>query len=427
MYIKRVELQELKGFKLLDFRFYKKRDSDSYAGWNVITGENASGKTAFLKALAMSIVGPDVLRALQPSLDGWIRKGKRRSEIAVEIVSDNDVDRFAKGKPYQLPFWSELVLSSASDQPDIAAGNARRKGKKGPINGPWHEKTAGWFAAGYGPFRRLYGASPDAQRVMSGPQRVARFSTMFREDATLGECEIWLKDLSHKALEKRKKAEQTLEQVLSLLGDDFLRNGMTIARVNSDGLWLSDAKNRTFPLRDMSEGYRAALAMMLDLCRHMSDAFEGCDLVEKTKEGRIIVPHAGVVLIDEIDAHLHPTWQQKIGFWLRDKFPNVQFIVTTHSPMVCQAASEMGIYSLPSPASDEQPIRLSKEDYFRIVRGKPDEILRSDAFRMERTRSELAVINRRRYAELQAKKRRFHLSNAELNEERQLRLFSDEG
>lgn len=51
----------------------------------------------------------------------------------------------------------------------------------------------------------------------------------------------------------------------------------------------------------------------------------------------------GVVLIDEVDAHLHPTWQTRIGQWFTKYFPNIQFIVTTHSPLVCRAC-EKGRY-----------------------------------------------------------------------------------
>ena len=47
----------------------------------------------------------------------------------------------------------------------------------------------------------------------------------------------------------------------------------------------------------------------------------------------------GVVLIDEVDAHLHPTWQRRIGLWFREHFPKLQFIVSTHSPLICQAAT----------------------------------------------------------------------------------------
>jgi len=83
-----------------------------------------------------------------------------------------------------------------------------------------------------------------------------------------------------------------------------------------------------------------------------------------------------VVLIDEIDAHLHPEWQREIGFWLRRHFPNIQFFVTTHSPIICQAADPNGLFVLPEPGSEQEPHALSDEDYRKIIASRPDTILR---------------------------------------------------
>lgn len=176
LYIKRVTLKDLKGLRSLDFSF--ERSDGHYEGWTVITGDNGAGKTALLRAVALAIVGPDVARALQPSLAGWIRKGADRAEIAVEIIPQ-DEDRFAGGgRRYKDSFWSELdLLKNGGPEVSLApAAHHRHPRKKGPVNGPWTENTPGWFAAGYGPFRRLYGASPEAQRLMVGPNRTTRRS-----------------------------------------------------------------------------------------------------------------------------------------------------------------------------------------------------------------------------------------------------------
>ena len=82
---------------------------------------------------------------------------------------------------------------------------------------------------------------------------------MFREDATLGECELWLVDLRHKELEAKPREAKILQQVLKLLNDDFLKEGMTVERVDSEGLWIKDARGVVLPLKEMSEGYRASL------------------------------------------------------------------------------------------------------------------------------------------------------------------------
>jgi hypothetical protein len=424
MYIKRVVLENLRGFRLLDFDF--ERPDGRYSGWAVITGDNAAGKTAFLKAIALALVGTDTARALQPSLQGWIRRGSREAVIAVEIMA-GDADKFAQGRRYEHPFWSELKLSDDPGPEVTLTVGDRYKGKgKGPKHGPWAENPTGWYSVGYGPFRRLYGASPDAQRLMVGPSRVARFATMFREDATLGECEIWLRDLHVKKLEEREKEGRILDSVLKLLNDDFLRNGLRIEKVDSEGLWLRDAGNIVLPLADMSEGYRAALALLVDIIRHLVSVY-GPDELVREEDGRQVVPHNGIVLIDEIDSHLHPEWQRQIGFWLKARFPNMQFIVTTHSALICQAADENMIYHLPPPGVASEPNRIKGPEYWKIVRSKPDVIYLSPAFEMRYTRSPLAVQARQKFAELQAKEHAGVLSATENEEMQQLFPFMEDG
>lgn len=433
MYIERVVLKDVKGFRELDFDFA--RPDGSFAGWTVLTGDNGSGKTALLKAIALAVVGPEIGRALLPSLRGWVRDGAAFGEIAVQIVP-SDKDQFSAGRRPERFFWSELELTkNGGPEISLRPGSRRRGKQRGPINGPWAENTAGWFIAGYGPFRRLYGASPEAQRIMSGPSRVARFATMFKEDATLLECELWLRDLNYKALENKDRPERkTLDQVLSLLNDDFLPNGIRVHEVNSDGLWLIDSRGAIVPLEDMSDGYRAALALMIDILRHLHAVFPGLPLVERLREPlpfphsvgefaegnkeRVLVPHAGVVLIDEVDAHLHPEWQRRIGFWLRERFPRIQFIVTSHSPLVAQAADVDGIYHLPAPGSQGgSPRRLGRDEYWRIVSSRPDTILLSEAFGLTQTRSDFAVEARRGFARLKAK-----MNQRSLTQEEQLQL-----
>jgi hypothetical protein len=424
MYIKRVVLENLRGFRHLDFDF--ERPDGCYSGWAVITGDNASGKTAFLKAIALALVGTDTARALQPSLQGWIRRGAREAVIAVEIVA-GEADKFGQGRRYEHPFWSELKLSADPGPEVTLTVGDKYKGKgKGPKHGPWAENPTGWYSVGYGPFRRLYGASPDAQRLMVGPSRVARFATMFREDATLGECEIWLKDLHVKKLEGREKEDQILDGVLKLLNDDFLRNGLRIEKVDSEGLWLRDAGNLILPLADMSEGYRAALALLVDIVRHIVSVYGPDDLVRE-EQGRQVVPHNGIVLIDEIDSHLHPEWQRQIGFWLKSRFPYIQFIVTTHSALICQAADENMIYHLPPPGATSEPNRITGPEYWKIVRSKPDVIYLSPAFGMQFTRSPLAVQARTKFADLKAKEHAGLLSERENNEIQSLLPFMEDG
>jgi len=422
MYIRKIILKNIRGFVELEFDL--SGHSNKFSGWTVITGDNAAGKTALLRAIAMALVGPDTTRALLLSLDGWVHAGATIGEIAVEIIP-GDEDRFAGGgAPYKDSFWSELKFTVTDRQAVLMeAGNRRIKKKKGPKRGPWDETTSGWFCVGYGPFRRLYGHSPEAQRLMSTRGKVTRFATLFREDATLAESDLWLKDLKHQELEGNEEAKMTLQFVLAVLNKDFFPSDITVDRVDSGGLWLKQPDGTALDLRDMSDGFRSAAALIMDLMRHLVDVYGPEGLVGE--DGTI--NRGGVVLVDEIDAHLHPEWQRKIGTWFKKLFPKIQFIVTTHSPLICQVADEGGIFHLPAPNSGETPFRISDEDYRKIIAGKPESILLSPAFALEYTRSPRAVSARREYSRLEAKKRHAPLSSKEEKRQLEIELFVEEG
>jgi len=89
---------------------------------------------------------------------------------------------------------------------------------------------------------------------------------------------------------------------------------------------LIEKQGRTLDVRQLSDGERSMLALVLDLARRLSQASPGLD--DPVRDG------AGVVLIDEIDLHLHPQWQRRVVGNLEETFPNCQFIATTHSPQV---------------------------------------------------------------------------------------------
>ncbi|AQT72501.1 MULTISPECIES: AAA family ATPase [Streptomyces] len=401
MYIKRVVLKNVKSFTEADLELCP--DGESYPGWCVITGDNGSGKTAFLKSITLALLGPGDSRALVPEFRGWVTEGEESGSISVEVKPNHEYDKSAKGGfPVQSTFWAEVEFVKSNNAWLMEPADIFRNKKKSAVNGPWAPGTAGWFTLGYGPFRRLYGSSPEAQRLMVIPGRIPKFATLFKEDATLGECEQWVKQLNYKKLESKETETETLDRLLQLIGDDFLREGVSISGIDSDGIWINDAAGRRMPLSDMSEGYRSALAMLIDIFRHMVDVYGSVDLIRQREDGTYFVDRPGVVIIDEVDSHLHPAWQREIGFWLKRHFPLVQFIVTTHSPLVCQAADHGRIYHVPQPGHGE-PFMLTREDYEKVIAGKPDEILLTPAFGMRNTRSPMAVDARKRRARLKSK------------------------
>ena len=127
----------------------------------------------------------------------------------------------------------------------------------------------------------------------------------------------------------------------------------------------------------MSDGFRSILSLTLELIRQFTLTF-GADRVFSADGHRIELP--GVVLIDEIDVHLHPKWQRSIGPWLTQHFPKVQFIVTTHSPLVCQGALKGSITKLPDPSTGERGGRVTNPALDRLLYGDILEALSSGAF-----------------------------------------------
>jgi|JI10StandDraft_1071094.scaffolds.fasta_scaffold206822_2 energy-coupling factor transporter ATP-binding protein EcfA2 len=412
MYVHRVVIENIRPFEHLDFEFARPGTSqaDRYRGWNVIAGDNASGKSTLLRAIVLAIAGPEYVRALtaRSPLKDWLKRGAEKGLIKVELCpSPEDSFAMPRGRPRILRrvqhlgglVTLELHLERRGDEVELTGRSTREGGD--PADGPWLAGLKFWFSAAYGPFRRLFGTSPDAAGMMATPNKVSRHGTLFFEDATLQQATAWLKDLKFKELEGRRG--ELLNQVKQLVGANFLRHGYTLD-VDSGGLWLLDGNKQRTALAEMSDGYRSAVAMLVDLVWHLAHVFGDAFKTEQAG-GVCSVPHPGVVFIDEVDSHLHPEWQRLIGDWLKQHLPNIQFITTSHSAFVAQAADVGGLYRLPGPGSGEAPLRIEEAERQRIIRQTPDQILRGPVFDLEATRSPLAVEERRELSQLDARRR----------------------
>ncbi|MCS7476624.1 AAA family ATPase [Umezawaea endophytica] len=370
MYISQVTLRNIKGF-----HGAREVDLDLTApGWTVIAGRNGSGKTTLLRAIALAIAGPGLARTLMPDFDNWVSIGSDRGSASVAIAGAQPVDHLAD--PLGPPRVAELHWGAGSLLVDLQKG--------GPYNGPWLLKPRGWFCAAYGPFRRLAGGSNDVQRLMGKPGVLARLTSLFHEDASLAEGVTWLIRQHLRELEGHADAALLKRAALNLLGDGLLPDHYRIDRVDSDGLWVFGGEHH-FPLREMSDGYRSVVALVVDLVKQLHECYG-----ELTTNGTSVTA-PGVVIIDEVDAHLHVSWQKAIGGWLKAHFPNIQFIVTTHSPYVCQAADPGGLIRLPGPQENSAPQVVDDDLYERVVYGSGDDAVLSELFGLETPYSDQAV------------------------------------
>ena len=376
----------------------------------MVAGRNGAGKSTLLQAIGLAVAGPASARSLRLSFDGWINDSVDEASAAVKLRYDADIDKFGEGGYPPGDFWAGLSWRrdpvesvGPTSEPLVEQYLPVSSGaKKSALRGPWFENPRGWFVAGYGPFRRLSKASSEAQRVMLGTLRLVQLATLFREDASLEECVRWLQQVNFQKLEEKPGAKQLEESVVEVLNDGLLPDGVLIERVDSQGLWVTGDQVAPLPLEEMSDGYRTVAALVADICRLIYSSF-GELRVGHDGNGHVVVPYEGVVLIDEIDVHLHVSWQQRIGFWLKEHFPRIQFIVSTHSPFICQAADENGLIRLPAPGEVHDAELITGPLFRRIVNGGADDATLSELFGLEHTHSLQSELVRQRAAELEAK------------------------
>ncbi|MFF3259504.1 AAA family ATPase [Streptomyces sp. NPDC002932] len=409
MYVSRVVIENIgpfQGPRTVDLVLT--RPDGSHAGWTVLAGRNGTGKSTLLRALALALIGPVPARGLVRGFEDWVTWGAPDGRVEVGIRRDPDFDSFGTPERTSDAFRAGLQWVSPGEVSADGQFPGRRRGQPALVetqypesqdnlatrNGPWADNPEGWFCAGYGPFRRLSGGSGEAQRLMLASGQVARHTSLFHADAALAEGVSWLIEQHLRALEGREGAAELKWAALNILQDGLLPDGYRIADVDSEGLWV-ERGGRRYPLREMSDGFRAVAALVVDILKQTHDVFGGFP-VDLGKA-------PGIVIIDEIEAHLHVTWQRRIGPWLTTHFPNIQFIVTTHSPYICQAADPGGLIRLPGVDEDAAPDVVSEDLYERVVYGSGDDAVLSDLFGLDTPYSERAEHARAEFVALESK------------------------
>jgi hypothetical protein len=172
---------------------------------------------------------------------------------------------------------------------------------------------------------------------------------------------------------------------------------VSFSAINSKGVFFKLRGGVEVPLADLSDGYRSFLALVIDILRHLQESGSMIRAAEPTQ-----IAIEGVVLIDEADAHLHPIWQRELGRRLRQAFPKMQFIVTSHSPFIAQAASDGGLFVMRQHEAQEA-VQISRPE--PSVKGwRVEQILLSPLFGLTEVRDEETEHLLAEHRELAAKK-----------------------
>jgi predicted ATPase len=414
MYIKTVSLENIRSIEKLEWRLpvWEKE-----AGWHVIIGDNGSGKSTFLRSIALALVGPQEAIALRQDWKDWLHKSKNEGFIILTLSPHKAFDKFAgKGRAPNTSLVFALAVYRHNGSVFLTRGKG--VGKDNPDKHIWSGKS-GWFSVAYGPFRRFAGGDKDFEKIFYSYPKLAAHLSIFGENIALTECLDWLKDLQFKKLEKHPEGD-ILDRIKAFINQEgFLPHHARLEKISSEGVEFVDGNNCKLPVEELSDGYRSVLSMTFELIRQLTRTYKLEDVFDSEDSTKIIAP--GVVLIDEVDAHLHPTWQRKIGLWFRTHFPNLQFIVTTHSPLVCQAAEHGTVFQLPKPGSKEQGRMIEGEELNRLLYGNVLDAYGTELFGENVTRSEESKKRMQRLAELNRKELQGKLSAAERKEQKELR------
>ncbi|MCX7046088.1 MAG: AAA family ATPase [Candidatus Sumerlaeota bacterium] len=339
MYVSDFKIENVKCFESFDIPFTQSGDIPH---WITFLGENGCGKSTALQALALLLIGPEGVPQLKFTPHGWLRdNGNARGKISATIQKGpNDPGKFGKQKVRHRFAYSYHVTGSGKttinnreySQPAIVESPSR--------NLSWLRQNAfsskgrGWFAAGYGAFRRLSRSPQILVPSWEDQVRYTNFFTQFNEDQSLTSGEQWMVFLDyHYQKEKDQKAKRQLAMVVKAI-NAILPAGITFDSITSEGRILFNANGRKVPTISMSDGYRSVLALAGDLIGRLIASFP------KSKDP---LKEEGVVIIDELDIHLHPTWQWDIAAKLQEVFPKIQFIVATHSPFIAAGAGEKAL------------------------------------------------------------------------------------
>lgn len=437
MYIKDVHIKNIRSLSELHITFKEP------AGWHVLLGDNGSGKTSVIRAISAALVGPTEILRLDPTFGNWVRHNTKEATIDLTIVRNKEADKRsgqggARGGVKEI---DTIVCKTAIRQHE---GNGQgwffdeiTNGKKDKAHPSYYNWGTGdgWFSAAFGPYRRFTGGNSVLENFYIRNPKIGAHLTAFKEDAALTESVVWLKDKLLRSLSNPKSEDKTiLDGIKHFLNqDNLLPEGFKLEDITADGPFFTipNSNGKSVHLYELSEGIKSVTSLAFELLRLLLNTYTANDVFGNFLDTDItndFVPVKGVVLIDEIDAHLHPTWQARIGDWFTKCFPNIQFIVTTHSPIICRAAVKGSVWQLPSPNSDRQPKRIEGIDLQGLLYGDILDAYGTGVFGHSITRSVAGHEKLQRLAELNVRYFRDQASEKEKTERQNLlNLFPSDG
>ena len=385
MFLKEIRLRNFRCFDDLTISFVK--EGGGIRKWTILLGENGSGKSNLLKGIALITAGSDALTELLGAPDEWIQYRKKFCELEAVMVTKGAQQRLIKLRINRGDGPSDVILRNQESlrQLDDAIEHAQRN----------------YFVIGYGATRHL-----SSERSLRGERKGARVGrarnvmTLFDPDALLAPLESWAMDLDYR---KNRAGVDIVRKVLT----SFLPE-VSFSRIDKKKKQLLfKTRDGIVPMHVLSDGYQNMASWVGDLLYRVSETFDDYKAPLKAR---------GLLLIDEIDLHLHPKWQRELLRFVNRRLSNLQLIVTTHSPITAQQAGKGELHHLE---------RVGNKIRLEVFDGAPKSLLlhqlvMSDLFGLESDESVETETKKREFRKLRGK------SELSAAEKKKLQLLADE-
>jgi predicted ATPase len=371
MYLKTLTLRNFKSFasEVVPFRSSTEFDGDPALFPNVtlLLGDNGSGKSSILRAAALALVG-DTLASSGFVPHNLVRRGGRAKVASVRADA--------------VLHWHDLGEKTPS--PDVEAAELEvrverftlreelqitREKRLERVYAATRNSEHARLVFGYSATRRV--EQPEnydrAARKVARVPHYARIASLFEEQFTLIPLAAWLPRFE---VENPGRAKQVRTLMNRLMPDDCAFTGRL-----EGGDYLFTHRQTTLPFSSLSDGYRAYIGWIADLLYHLATS---CPTGVKLVESRAIA------LVDEIDLHLHPSWQMVVLPRLARALSNVQFVVTTHSPIVAGSLEAWNVIRIERAGGEPSRVNRSQVPLHGL---SSEQILLSPYFGLESTRA----------------------------------------